>query len=245
MASKKLSKQQMREDEFRDVLGEVYFGTLNYVTEKWRTFAVGFVVVLLLLAGAFYLWQNQQAKAAHDSYLLGQVMEAYGAPVDAASKGGSSRLTFTSEGQRTQAVETRLSAYAQSAGADAPLVVYYKALQQARTGNLSGATATVAPLAKDAKFAPVALSLRARLYEGQAQWDKAEADYKALTVSSTAAWTPADGWMALGEFYQRRGQKDKASDAFSQVEKAAGKDADEDPLAKRAKAKLEELKGAA
>ncbi len=245
MASKKLSKQQMRDDEFRDVLAEVYFGAVNFITEKWRTFATGFVVVLLLLAGAFYLWQNQQAKAAHNSYLLGELMSAYNAPVTAASSGASSQLTFVTESGRTQAVESRLSAYAQSAGADAPMAVYYKALLQARTGNLAGAATTVGPLVKDARLAPVALALRARLYEGQAQWDKAEADYKALTGLSTAAWTPADGWLALGEFYQRRGQKDKASDAFGQVERAAGKDAGEDPLAKRAKTKLDELKGAA
>jgi len=145
MASKKLTKQEMRGDEFRDVLAEVYFGALSYITEKWRTFAVVFAVVLLILAGSFYLWQNQQAKAAHDSYLLGQLMDAYSAPVDPAAKGGSSQLTFTTEGQRTQAVEARLSAYAQSAGANSPMAVYYKALLQARSGNPSGAAATIPP----------------------------------------------------------------------------------------------------
>lgn len=244
MASKKLTKREMRGDEFRDVLAEVYFGALTYITEKWRAFAIGFVVVLMLAAGAFYLWQDQQAKAARNSYLLGQVMDAYSAPVEAAPKGASSQLTFTTEALRTQEVESRLSAYAQSAGAGSPMAVYYRALLQARAGNLSGAAATVSPLTGDAKLAPVALSLRARLYEGQAQWEKAEADYKALAALSTPAWTPSDGWLALGEYYQRRGQKEKAADAFGQVEKAVGKDAADDPLAKRAKAKLDELKGA-
>lgn len=245
MSSKKLTKQEMREDEFRDVLAEVYFGTLGYVTEKWRAFAIGFVVVLLLLAGSFYLRESQQAKAAHNSYLLGQVMDAYNAPVEAAPKGASSQLSYPSESQRTQAVDARLSAYSLAAGASSPMAVYYKALNQTRAGNLSDAATTVSTLTKNTELAPVALSMRARLYEGQAQWDKAEADYKSLTGLSTPAWTPADGWMALGDYYERRGQKDKAADAFGQVEKTVGKDASDDALVKRAKAKLDEMKGAA
>ena len=244
MSSKRLSKQEMREDEFHSVLAEVYFGALGYITEKWRAFAIGFVVILLLLAGAFYLWQNQQVKAAQNSYLLGQVMDAYNAPVDAAPKGASSQLSYASESQRAQAVDTRLSAYSQAAGANSPMAVYYRALVQARAGKLSEATTTVSVLTKNAELAPVALALRASLYEGQSQWDKAEADYKALAGLNTPTWTPADGWLALGDYYARRGQKDKAADAFGQVEKTLGKDASDDALAKRAKAKLDEMKGA-
>jgi tetratricopeptide (TPR) repeat protein len=245
MSSKRLSKQEMREDEFRDVLAEVYFGALGYLTEKWKAFAIGFVVVLLMLAGAFYLWQNQQAKAAHSSFLLGQVMDAYNAPIEATPKGGPGQLSYPSEAQRAQAVETRLTAYSKEAGAGSPMAVYYRALIQARAGNLSEATITVSALTKNAEFAPVAFSLRASLYEGQAQWDKAEADYKTLAGLTTPTWTPADGLMALGDYYERRGQKDKAADAFGQVEKAVGKDSSEDPLVKRAKTKIDEIKGVA
>jgi tetratricopeptide (TPR) repeat protein len=245
MSSKRLSKQEMREDEFRDVLAEVYFGTLGYITEKWRAFATGFVVVLLMLAGAFYLWQNQQSKAEHNSFLLGQLMDAYNAPVEATPKGGPSQLSYPSEAQRAQAVDARLSAYSQAAGAGSPMAVYYKSLIQARAGNLSEATTTVSALIKDAELAPVALSLRASLYEGQSQWDKAEADYKALAGLTTPTWTPADGLLALGSYYERRGQKDKALEALGQVEKAVGKDASDDPLVKSAKAKIDEMKGAA
>lgn len=245
MSSKKLTKQQMREDEFRDVLAEVYIGALGYITEKWRAFAVGFVVIILMLAGAFYLWQNQQAKVAHNSYLLGQVMDAYSAPVEEAPKGASSQLSFATEALRAQAVESRLSAYSNAAGAGSPMAVYYRTLIQARAGKLTEAAATIGALTKNAEYAPVAFSLRARLYEGLEQWDKAEADYKSLTGLTTPTWTPADGWLALGDFYERRSQKDKAADAYGQVEKAAGKDASDDPLVKRAQGKLDEMKGAA
>lgn len=245
MSSKRLTKQEMRGDEFRHVLAEIYFGALGYITERWRVFAIGFVVVLLMLAGSFYLWQSQQAKSAHNSFLLGEVMDAYNAPIEATPKGGPGQLSYPSEAQRAQAVDARLTAYSKAAGSGSPMAVYYRSLIQARAGNLSEAATTVSALTQNAEFGPVALALRASLYEGQSQWEKAEADYKALANLSTPTWTRADGLMALGEYYERRGQKDKAADAYGQVEKAVGKDASDDPLVKRAKTKIDEMKGMA
>ena len=246
MASKKLTKQEMRQDEFRTVLGELYFGALSYISENWKGFAIGFAAVLLLLAGAFYAWQAYEAKLGEESFLLGQVMEAYNAPVMAAAPNApSQQLSFPSEAQRNQAVETRLASYVKDAGASDTLAIYYKALAQAEGGKVAEAITTLTPVATDAKYAPVGLSLRARLYETQSTWDKAEADWKALTAITTATWTPSDGWLALGEYYQRRGIKDRAIEAYQQVEKADGAGAKDDPMAKRATTKIEELKGAA
>ncbi len=245
MAAKKLTKQEMRDDQFRDVLSELYFGALNTISENWRAFAVGFAAVLLLLAGAFYLWQAHLAKEARASYLLGQVMDAYNAPVEATpAQGRSSQLSFPSEAQRAQAVDTRLAAYQQAVGASSPLALYYKALSQAQGGNASGAAATLDPVTKDAKLGSVALSLQARLYESQGQWDKAEADWKALTAISTPTWTKAEGFLALGAYYERRSMKDKAMQAYEQAETLAGQQSDE-TLAKKAKEKVDSLKGRA
>lgn len=244
MASKKLTKQEMRQDEFRSVLAELYFGALGYISENWKTFAFGFAAILLLLAGAFFLWQSHQAKLGEESYLLGQVMEAYNAPIQTGVK-TPGQTSFASPSQRNQEVEARLAKYAKDAGASSPLALYYKALAQAEAGQMAEAVSTVTPLATDAKFAPIGLALRARLFEAQSNWDKAEADWKALTTTTTATWTPAEGWMALGQYYQRRAMKDKAIDAYQQVEKVAGADAKDNPLASSAKTKIEELKGAA
>jgi len=247
MASHKLTKQEMRDDQFRDILSELYFGALASITENWRAFATGFAVVLLLLAGAFYLWQTHLAKEAETSYLLGQVMEAYNAPVEAspAAKGKRNQETYSSDLQRSQAVQSRLAAYKRQGSGAAPFATYYQALEQLQSGNLSGAEVTVTPLTKDPKLAPVALALRARIYEAQGSWDKAEGDWKALTSISTPAWTKADGYLALGEYYERRSQKDKAAEAYSQVEKLAAADPFLDALGKRAQTKVEALKGKA
>jgi hypothetical protein len=245
MASHKLTKQEMRQDEFRSVLAELYLGALGYISENWKGFAIGFAAVLLLLAGAFYLWQAHEAKLGEQSYLLGQVMEAYNAPVQAGAKPQGQQTTFASAAQRDQEVSARLAKYTKDAGASAPIAVYYKALAQAQAGQVTEAIGTVTPVAADPKFSPIGLSLRARLYETQSNWDKAEADWKTLTTTTTATWTPAEGWFALAQYFQRRDLKDKAVDAYQQVEKAAGPDAKDDPLVRSAKSKIEELKGAA
>jgi predicted negative regulator of RcsB-dependent stress response len=245
MASHKLTKQEMRQDEFRSVLAELYFGALGYISENWKGFAIGFAAVLLLLAGGFYLWQAHEAKLGEQSYLLAQVMDAYNAPVQAGAKPQGQQTIFSSDSQRDQEVTARLAKYSKDAGASSPLAVYYKALTQADAGQVAEAISTVTPVATNPKFAPIGLALRARLYETQSNWDKAEADWKTLTTTTTPTWTPADGWMALGQYYQRRDMKDKAIDAYQQVEKVAGSEAKDDPLARTAKSKIEELKGAA
>jgi hypothetical protein len=245
MASHKLTKQEMRQDEFRSVLAELYFGALGYISENWKGFAIGFAAVLLLLAGAFYLWQGYEAKLGEESYLLGQVMEAYNAPVQAGAKPQGQQTIFSSDSQRDQEVSARLAKYTKDAGASSPLAVYYKALSQADAGQVADAISTVTPLTTNPKFAPIGLALRARLYETQSNWDKAEADWKSLTTTTTATWIPEEGWFALAQYYQRRDLKDKAIEAYQQVEKAAGPDAKDDPIARSAKSKIEELKGAA
>ncbi len=245
MASKKLTKHEMRDDQFRDILSELYFGALTTITENWRTFAVGFAVVLLVLAGAFYLWQMHLAKEEDASYLLGQVIEAYNAPVESgsAAQGNRRQPSYSSGLQRSQAVQTRLDAYKQKGSGKVPFASYYQALDQVQSGNLSGAETTITPLTKDPILAPIALTLRARIYEAQGLWDKAEGDWNALTSISTPAWTKADGFLALGEYYERRSQKDKATEAYSQVEKLAAADPFLEALGKRAQGKVEALKG--
>jgi tetratricopeptide (TPR) repeat protein len=244
MTGKKLTKQEMRDDEFRDVLSEIYFGIVNHITENWRAFAIGFAALFLLLAGALYLWQARVAKADHSSHLLGQLMDDYGAPLETGDTAKQNRAqhTFPTEAQRAQAVETDLAAYQKAVGASTPMAVYYKALSQVQGGKLSDAVATLEPITKG-QLAPVSLTLRARLFEAQGLWDKAEADWKSLTALSTPTWTPADGYLALGEYYERRSQKDKAIEAYQQAEKTGGVEGEAKGPARRAKGKADTLKG--
>lgn len=261
MASRRISKQQMREDQFRDFLSEFYFGTLGHMEKHWQAYGLGLVAAVLALAGGYYLWSIQNAKAAKASYLLGQVMDAYSAPVDPATKPVNNQLSFATDALRTQAFDARLAALKKSSGRGAAgaYAAYYTALDQARGGKLTEAEATLGPLVKNSDLAPLALFLRARLYEAGGQNADAESDLKTLAAMNTDRFPKGEGWWLLGQFYEKRGQKDKAIEAYEKARKAAevvpseaapaspaqAAASQEDPVAKRAKDKLEALKGGA
>jgi tetratricopeptide (TPR) repeat protein len=248
MSSKRLSKQEMREDQFRDFLSEFYFGAIRSVEEHWQRYLVGLVVVLAAIAGGFFLANRMKEQRDHGSYLLGRVMEAYDAPVSDTPNPNSSRLSFTSESAKTQEVATRLAAMekAKGAGDSGRLAAVYQALSLAQAGKYAEAEKALGPVAADKNLAPVALLMRAKLREAQGQWDQAEQDYKSLCAAKSPSWLDAEGWWLLGGFYERRNQNEKALAAYEMVSKSLGPEAGEDnALAKRAKDQMETLKGKA
>ena len=246
MASKRLTKQEMRKDEFRSILSEVYFGAVKHLEQYWKAYLIGLAAVLVIGGGAYYLQYRADSKEAEASYLLAQVIEAANAPVQAEAKDTrSNQLTFKTEKEKDQAIQTRLKALEpKQAGATKAFYTFYTALSQARGGKTAEAVSTLTPLTMDARLAPQAITLRARLYEAQSQWDKAEADWKSLTELDNAAWPKGEGWFVLAQYYERRNETEKAISCYEKASKSVtGEDAKEDALVKRAQAQLEALKG--
>lgn len=248
MTSKRLTKQEMREDQFRDLLSEFYFGAIRSVEEHWVNYLIGLLVVLGAIAGGFYLSNRLRDQRAQGSYLLAKVMEAYSAPVSDAPDSNASQLSFKSESAKAQEVATRLAALekAKGAGDSGKLAAFYQALTLAQSGKTADAEKALGPLVADKDLAPLALQLRARIREAAGQWDLAEADWKALTTLKNPSWLDAEGWYLLGGYYERRSQSDKAVGAYEMVAKSLGPEAgDDNALLKRAKDQMETLKGKA
>lgn len=254
MASRKITKHEMKQDQFRSFLSEFYFGLLSSMERHWQAYLIGFAAFLVAAAGGFYGWSKYESRRDHSSYLLAQLQEACDAPVEAKKSGSPDQLSFTTQALKDSEVNARLAALERAGGASATLAGLYKASLQAEAGKISDALATVEPLTKNADTAAAALCLRARLYEAQGQWDKAEADWKSLTTFTGPNWPKGEGWWQLGKFYERRSQNDKAVAAYEMVEKTVGEPvakpdakgpAPEDPMVKRAKDQVEALKGKA
>ncbi len=250
MSRKKLTKKQMREDQFRDILEEFYFGVIEGLEKHWATYLAGLLALLIVGFGALYFWDSHKSHVAKSSYLLAQVMEAYNAPVGKdAQKQNGDQLHYATNVDRLQAVDTRLKSLDKQAGNDTSgdLGVFYKALALADAGKVKEAISTVGPLTSNKRLAPIALGLRARLYESSGDWKDAEADWKALANLKTEDYPAGEGLWELAQFYERRGDDAKAIDTYKKIEGAASgseKDA-QGGLAQRARSRLEAIKGAA
>lgn len=246
MASRKLTKQQMREDQFRDALTEVYVGTLTHLERHWRAYLVGLFVAAAAGAGGWYLWDRHREKVQERQYLLGQVMEALTAPVgEKADPGASRSLSFSSEQARQKEVESRFQAFSKNAsGAARKTAALLEAAALLQKGKADEAVSRLTPLVSDGTYGPLALSMRAAAHEGAGRYDRAEADYKALASLHSPLLPPGEGAWLLGQFYERRGQKDKALSAYQQAEKALpqGEEGKEPALLQRVKKRTEALK---
>ena len=248
MASKKLTKQDMRHDEFRDILSEIYFWSVKHLETYWKGYLTALAIILVAGSVGYFIWYRSETKNAQASYLLARVIEAYNAPVETSDKNAakkSAELSFKTDKEKDEAIKARLAELAPKAnGSSSALCEFYKALSQAQDGQIADAVAKVTPLTKDGELAPQALTLRARLYEAQSQWDKAEADWKALAALDKPTWPKGEGWYSLGQFYERRLQLDKAEECYEKAAKSVtGNDAKDDSLVKRAQTQLDAVKG--
>ncbi len=249
--TKRLTKQDMRHDAFRDLLSTAYRDVEGGVERHWRLYLAGLVLCLAAFVGGKYLLDRVQARRDEASFRLSRVAEAFDAPVLA--KDDPSRESFKrqggvfydSEAARAQEVSKRLDEAAKDAGAAAPQVALYRAMASARAGKLDEALAQVAPVTADPVAGPLALMLQARLYEAKRRPEKAEESWKKLAGAKSGLLPEGAAQLLLGEYYDRAGNDAKAKEAYTAAEAAwKGKVGDDDPLAARVKSRLEQLKQA-
>lgn len=246
MASRKLTKQQMREDQFRDALTEIYVGTLTHLERFWKAYLAGLLVASAAGAGGWYLWNRHLQGVEERQYLLGRVMEALTAPIQEKADAGSFRsLTFPNEQARRKEVESRFQAFSKKAAGPArKTAVLLEASSLLQMGKADEAASRLSPLISDGTYGPLALSLRAAAHEGAGRFDQAEADYKTLSTLKSPLLPPGEGAWLLGQFYERRGRKEKALAAYEQAEKAfpPSEEGKEPGLLQRVKKRMEGLK---
>lgn len=246
----KLSKHQIREDHIHDILAEGYGNILLSLRDSWKLYAGIGAGALLVALGGVILWNARSSKAEKASELLSKVQSAYNGQI--APSGGISKPddqdnpTFPNEEARRKDVDKYL-AEMKSKGAGVPerIGTLYTALEDANRGKAEQALKTLGPLTSDSDIGPLALKVRAKIYEGQGQWDKAEADWKAYSISKNPTVPKGQGLYLLGQFYERHQQKDKAVEAYEKALTALSQAPDEDPLKTRIKAQVSSLKGAA
>ena len=200
--------------------------------------------------GGVILWNARASKAEKASEILAKVQSAYSGQITPSgaisSPSDEDNPTFPNEDARRKEVD-KFVAEIQSKGAGTPARIgkLYAALEYANRGKTEDALKVLGPLASDSDLGPLVLKVRAKLYEGQSQWDKAEADWKTLAALKNPTVPDGEGLYLLGQFYERRHQADKAVETYENAMTALAKAPDENPLKTRVKTQVSSLKGTA
>lgn len=250
--TKRLTKEDMRHDAFRDMLTVAYRDVEGGLERHWRLYLAALVLLLAAFLGAKYAIDSLHARKDEASFRLAKVVEAYNAPVLA--KDDPSRESFVRQGgvffdsdaARAAEVTKRLDEAAKTGGATQSMVALYKAMAAARGGKVDEALSLAAPVTADPTAGPLAVMFVARLYEAKRQPDKAEEAWKKLAGMKSDLLPEGSAQALLGDYYDRAGNEAKAKEAFTAAEAALkGKAADDDPLLTRVKSRLEQLKATA
>lgn len=252
--TKKLTKDEMRHDAFRDALSTAYHSVEHRFEQHWKLYLAGVVALLVLIVAGQLGWSHLQGRKERASFLAARVAEAYDAPVLKATdpvREGYKRqgaLFFDTEAARTAEVEKRL-AEAEAGPSDAGarrVTALYRAMTAARAGKVDEALTLAAPLASDPAMGPTAVMFEARLRESKRDAAGAEAAWKRLSTMTGPGFPEGSGAALLADYYERTGDTAKAREAYAALEASLkGKVADDDPLLARAKSQQEKLKGAA
>lgn len=252
--TKKLTKDEMRHDAFRDALSTAYHTVEHRFETHWKLYLAGLGVLFGLLVAGMLTWNHLQSRKGEASFLASRVVEAFDAPVlkaDDPAREGYKRqgaLFFDTEAARAAEVEKRLGEAAKgpSHGPSAHVCTLYRAYAAARAGKADEALSLAAPLAADPELGPLAVMFEARVRESKRDAAGAEAAYKRLATLTGPGFPLGAGTAQLAEYYERTGDTAKAREQYAALESALkGKVADDDPLLARAKSQQEKLKGAA
>ncbi len=246
MASKKLTKRDLRDDAFRDILADGY-RTISMSLENYWYWYLGVLggALLLLILGYTY-WTMQQGKTEHASLLIGEIQETFNAPIqETPNEANPLQKTFkTTEarGEELLALATQLEETGGS-GKNRTVAEVYSILEAAREGDVDQAILELEPLTKDPRVGTVALRLRAFLYEDKNQFDKAEQDWIKLSEIKTELLPAGTGYWMLGQFYERQEDTEKAVAAYEKGEAALAAAEDDDALKSRITSQIATLKG--
>lgn len=246
----KLSKHQIREDHIHDVLAEGFGNALYSLRDNWKLYAGIGTGALLVALGGVLLWNARSSKAEKASAILSKVQSAYNGQISPSgaisTPADEDNPTFPNEEARRKEVDKYVvEIQSKGAGTPARIGVLYAALEKANRGQTQEALKSLEPLTSDSDLAPLALKLRAKIYEGQSQWDKAEADWKAYAALKNPTVPEGEGLYLLGQYYERRQQVDKAVETYEKALTTLAKAPDESPLKTRIKAQVTSLKGTA
>jgi TolA-binding protein len=239
---KKTERHQIKRDELVTAIGKGTF----YVEHHARRVAILGVALVVLAAGLFSArtwWSAREDKA---SFLLGQIMQTYRAPVTTSlgalqqSTPGSKTFSSVEEKNREVLKLADEMLTHDSSSRSAPKALYYKGLALSELKKSDDAAKTLQTLVTryPADFlAPLARYELARLKEAQGNAAEALIQYQALAEEAQGLFPKEEGLMGVARCQEALGRKNEALKTYQKIVK----DFPDSDYQLEAKKKVEEL----
>jgi tetratricopeptide (TPR) repeat protein len=223
MVKRKLKKEEIRKDPFREFLAKAFSEIETSLEVYWKYYLLGFGLVVLTVAGIYFYMEDRQLKNEKNELFVNEILEIADAPVMA--KDNPERENYVKNGVKTYLTDdeksSELNKKINELIANGPTksqkntVMMAKASDLARKGSYEESLKILDEIAKDDRFKVSALLLKAKIYEMQNDFAKAENVYKEISSVNTLDLPKPLGIEMLGEFYQRNNKKEEALKAYN------------------------------
>ena len=221
MASRRITRKEMKRDEFVSAMGRVSAWMEEHVREA---LLLGGAAVLLVIGSIFFVqYMNQrEGKAAA---LLSRGMEMIHASVKGdGSTPTAGALTYNTEQEKYQAVIGQMDSLIQSypRSRAGRLALYYKGLALQGLGRREEAIKILNEFidANPGNYAePMAQAAVAQLLEGSGQGQKALEIFDRLSKQTSGAYPPQAALMGMGRCLEGLGKKDEARKIYERLTK--------------------------
>jgi TolA-binding protein len=221
MASRRITRKEMKRDEFVTALGRFSVWMEEHVKEALLLGGAALVVVV----GSIVLVQFLSQQESKASNLLSRGLEMLHAPVRGdGSAPAPGALTYASQQEKLQAVVAQMDSLMQSypRSKSGRLGLYYKGLALEEMGKNDEALKSLAGFVEsnpDSYAAPMAQAAMAGLLESTGQSQKALEIYQQLSRQTSGAYPPQAALMDMGRCLEGMGKKDEARKVYEQLTK--------------------------
>ena len=221
MASRRITRKEMKRDEFVSAMGKFTLWLEEHVKET--LFLAGAAVAVVI--GSIFLVQYLNQREAKASVLLDRGLEMLHAPVkgdgSAPSPGG---LSYASEQEKFQAAIAQMDSLIQSypRSRSGRFALYYKGLALDAMGRSQDALKTLSEFLEaspDNYAAPMAQAAMARMLQSTGQSQKALEILERLSKQTSGAYPAQAALMEMGRCLESMGKKDDARKVYERLTK--------------------------
>jgi tetratricopeptide (TPR) repeat protein len=220
MTSRRVTRKQMRRDEFVTAVGRLTAWMEGHARET----LIGIGATVLIAVGVVLVFRFLGQREENASLLLARGVEMLHAPVGAAGSppGSPGGPTYASEEEKQRAVQDQMDAVLQTypRSEAARLATYYKGLSLASSGKPREAAESLRSFLEanpESFVAPMARMALAQALEASGERDKALAIYEDLSRHPKGNYPAEAALLEMGRCLEREGKVDEARKVYERI----------------------------